>query len=156
MSTATQERTAADLLEHLTDTGTGRDRLALIQGYLDDNEEASAEDLFAWMQEHLGIQQAAGTIRKAGKYLYGPTFDLPVPGMTSSDEVKDLRGKLDAAEKSIQELQGRNAILTKNNLQLKQRIDSLMVRDSQAPTQDERPKRGRNKQPVIMAGETGE
>lgn len=88
--TATAEKTGAELLAYLKETGTGAARLELLSLYLRDHPNATASAAVEHMRAN-PTRFAFGTVRKAGKFAHGDEWDCVPENMTPSDEVTALR-----------------------------------------------------------------
>lgn len=145
-------KTSTELYDHLRSTGTGPDRLAIVERYMADNPECSAADVV----EHLIAQHVqAGTVRKAGEFVHGSGFDVPGIGTVTTDESKrqreenaTLRASLRATEARSASLLREVAELTRRNALLVEQVQSQRVRESE-------PKR-RGKRELEMAETTNE
>lgn len=102
---------AKQLVGHLKESGTPTGRLRVLEAWVKDHQEASAEDLYRWMDSE---NLPTGTLRKAGKFIFGTEFEPEkLVQMAPADELLRLRQEND-------QLQARNAALSAEKLGLTQ------------------------------------
>ena len=89
--------TAGELMAHLLETGTNPEKMQSAQRWIRENPSSSAIELLRYLEdaeERLEPPINPGTLRKAGKWLWGdswePTSETPVP----ADELERLRGEV--------------------------------------------------------------
>src|SRR3990167_3398555 len=110
-------QTGSGLVGMLRTTGTGPSRVAKIQKWMDaQDSEPSAKDTLEWM---IAEQFPLGTVRKAGKWLYGMTWDIRPHGVTASDEVASLREETARLKVTLGTMEAKNVILMRENQTLR-------------------------------------
>jgi hypothetical protein len=108
------DKLASDLIDHLRETFTPAEVLQQFEPFLRENHNAKAEPLYrlmvaAEMEGRLNI----GTLRKAGKWIWGVTFE-PAP----SGETLTPSGELERLRQENAQLHARVATLTAEKLSL--------------------------------------
>lgn len=93
--TTNAKTTAKDVVDYLRDTGTGGSKLRTIEGYAKGNESLSGDELYRWMERE-GSKHGIflGTLRKAGKFLYGDAFE-PEQSVLRAPEEEIIRLRLE-------------------------------------------------------------
>jgi hypothetical protein len=114
--------TGEDVLRHLRETGTGPDRCRLVQDFLRGRPDASGEDVVRFLQES---HVALGTVRKAGKFVFGHDWTIAADEAVPTDETRQLRAQVAELERQLQEATGRHRSLMTENQNLRAQIRSL-------------------------------
>lgn len=118
----TRGKTGLQLLAHLKNTGTGPDRLKLVQQYLDENEGASGQEVFDYLY---GSQVARGTLEKCGRFLHGDAYRLVEAHVSQGDEAARLAEQLEDVKRQLAEKSAENVRLLKENAHQRGRIAEL-------------------------------
>jgi hypothetical protein len=105
MPTVQKGSKGSDLIEYLKASGTNPDKLHDAAVWLVQNPDVTAENFFRYLEtaEELGhMPISVGTITKAGKWLWGPTW-APEMGMAHApaEEVKRSRELVAAAQSDL-------------------------------------------------------
>ena len=115
---AERDKTGAELLGYLKETGTGQGRLEELTAYLRHHPEASAVELHGHM---LHARMHAGTIEKAGKWLHGDSFvyvGQDAPAQSPEEEMRSLRKRGSEQADLIRSLEAEKHRLTQRVAQL--------------------------------------
>lgn len=117
-----------ELLAYLIETGTNPQKMAHAQLWLADHPDSTAEQFFRYIEDpdegHMQI--ALGTVRKAGKWLWGDTWEPEAAALQSpSEEIMKLRGQLAGAEGQLAAKNAEIAGLKNQQAYLEGRIKEL-------------------------------
>lgn len=116
---------ARELMVHLLETGTPNKLLKGVEDkFLRATPKATAEDLY----RHLEAEGVAtpGTLRKAGKWIWGPTFEPEsVVAQAPEEEITRLRRENEVLSNSNRTLSAEKLGLTNANTHLQQRVNDL-------------------------------
>jgi hypothetical protein len=123
-----KQKTGAELLAHLKETGTGRDRVERVEAFLKERPEATAADVFEWAH---GDGMPHGTLDKMHRFFKGYAYDPVKPGELMSDKAVAALGKVASLEAEVRERDAQNALLLKENRRLREEND--LLRKQQAP-----------------------
>jgi hypothetical protein len=121
-------KTGKELLAHLKETGTGKDRQQQVEIYLLDNAEASAAEVFEWA---LGQNMPAGTLDKIHRFAKGYAYDPIRPGESANEKLLDALKRVAALETDIRDRDAQNSLLVKENARI--RNENEVLRKQQAP-----------------------
>jgi len=122
------EKTGKELLAHLKESGTGRDRCDQVAGYLAENAKATAAEVFEWA---LGANLPAGTLDKMHRFFRGYAYDPVKPGELASDKLTDALKRVAHLETDIKDREAQGALLVRENARL--RNENELLRKQQAP-----------------------
>lgn len=118
---------AACLLAYLKDTGTPDRTLHRIEDWLHapEHADATADALYRWLSDEAeGFNP--GTVRKAGKWAFGPTFEpAAVVEQAPADELLRLRQENEVLRGNVATLSAEKLGLTQANAHLRDRLNTL-------------------------------
>lgn len=123
MATAKPEtkRTAAELVAHLKETGTGPARVEIAEQFAKANPKATAMEAYEHLKD-AGV--ALGTLRKAGAFATGDdAFEPPTVSLQTVDEVRDLREALAETRRQLQTKSVECKRLLTDNARLKKDLE---------------------------------
>lgn len=100
-----KEATAAELVEYLIGSGSNPLRLADSPEWIRENPAATAEQCYRRLEAARDANPSAvaeGTLLKAGKWIWGPSFTLESAVLLApAEEIGRLRGHIEALEKQL-------------------------------------------------------
>jgi hypothetical protein len=98
--------TAKALVGFLSETGTPTGKLKAAHEWLKANAEGTAGDLY----QHLESSGAVllGTLRKAGKFVYGDSFEPKTNTIVPEDELAGLRMQVERLKKDLESVNAQN------------------------------------------------
>ena len=114
-----KDATGAQLLDNLAETGTSPAKLVHARNWILDNPDASAEKCFRYLEtsEEFGAPPIAlGTLRKAGKYIWGNGWE-PESAVFQApqEEMKRLREQVCDLQNDLAKKNG-EVVMLKNQL----------------------------------------
>jgi hypothetical protein len=94
-------KSAADLLSYLKETGTGESRTRPFDAWLKAHQGATGKELY----DHLAaVKCPVGTLRKAGKWLYGDEFEPEqIVKQAPEEEILRLRAENENLRRQLSE-----------------------------------------------------
>lgn len=111
------------LLAYLAETGTSANRLRPLEVWLKENPKATADDLYRHMEQTCQYQ---GTLRKAGKWLFGDAFEPEnVVKLAPADEMLRVREENERIKSNVAGLQADKLGLINQNKFLQEQIAEL-------------------------------
>ena len=133
-----KQATAVEFLAFLLESGTNNDKLIPARAWLAQNDGATAEQCFRFLEaaeEHGYAPTAQGTLRKAGKWLWGSTWELEAAVLQNpTDEINKLRGQaanlegqMTAKNADLASTKSQNAYLLKELAELRRQNDYLKL-----------------------------
>lgn len=116
---------ARELVNYLQETGSPGKLLRYLERWLgqDEQRNATAEELFRHLE---GIEAKDGTLRKAGRWVYGPTFEpARIVEQAPADELLRLRSENDRYLHTIEDLRADKLGLTGEVNYLRKQVAEL-------------------------------
>jgi hypothetical protein len=114
------ECTGRQLRDYLKASGTPDWRIEFIDKLLLGKPDSDGKLITEQMIQAGRDKMPEGTVLKAGKYVYGPTFSLAIAGASAStEEIDRLRGQIGNLEGHIRDTEGRNAIQGQELMELR-------------------------------------
>jgi hypothetical protein len=105
-SVAAPQPTAKALVGFLSETGTPSGKLKSAQEWLKENPEGTAGELYQHL-ESKGVV-LLGTLRKAGKFVYGDSFEPKTNTIVPEDELAGLRMQVERLKKDLDSVNAQN------------------------------------------------
>lgn len=100
--------TGRQLRDYLKATGTSAERIVFLDELLLRKPDASGKFL---LEQMIAAKLQTGTLNKAGRYVYGPSFSLAQAGaVASTEEVDKLRLQVANLEAHIRGIEGQSAV----------------------------------------------
>ena len=132
----TREGKAIELLDYLIGSGTNPKKLADDRAFYSDRPEATALEAFRYLEsaeERGDVATSPGTLRKAGKWLWGNAWELESAVLQApAEEIKNLREKVAVMEgqmigknNEVASLRSQIAFLQETNGNLARQVDFL-------------------------------
>lgn len=114
-----KDATGAQLLDYLVESGTNAAKLNSARGWLLDNQSATAEKCFRYLEnaeEHGHAPIALGTLRKAVKWIWGDAWEPESAAfLAPQDELKRLREQVAGLQNELARKNG-EVVMLKNQL----------------------------------------
>lgn len=134
-STPAKDAKGSDLLEYLVSSGTNPVKMAHVREWLSANPGATAVATFRYLEsaEENGQPTSQGTLRKAGKWVWGSAWELESAVLQApAEEIKNLRekvatleGQLGSKNNEVASLRSQIAFLQEANGKLGSQVDFL-------------------------------
>ncbi len=141
-----------DLIKHMKDTGTPWERLRLLEPWVRANpgkphEPVTGENLYRHMEAMTESGELTiGTLRKAGKFVFGPDFDPErVVAQAPTEEMQRLRSEADTYRNECECLRSEKIGLNLQNQFLREALDKAVSQISYLKT-------GRSKEELASIG----
>jgi hypothetical protein len=108
-----EEKTGRALVAYLAETGTPEATTSVLERYCDEHDGATAVALYQHLDSTgAATDHRAGTLRKAGKWIYGPTFEPEkLVEQAPSQELAKVRQELSTVRDQLRAAQADNHAL---------------------------------------------